>query len=132
MERGGHRARVLGGSGIARLDVDGDDGAGVVSGASKPNDSYAIEKRRANTTAIVGTGPVAQTPAVARDEPTKSTPARAEASRSPLGEVSANDADAEAPALKKTKTSGSGAKTPRTPKDAAPRATRTSRLRAAK
>ena len=28
MERGGHRARVLGGSGIARLDVDGDDGAG--------------------------------------------------------------------------------------------------------
>ena len=27
---------------------DGDDGAGVVSGASKPNDSYAIEKRRAN------------------------------------------------------------------------------------
>ena len=28
VERGGHRARVLGGSGIARLDVDGDDGAG--------------------------------------------------------------------------------------------------------
>jgi len=63
---------------------DGDDGAGVVSGASKPNDSYAIEKRRANTTAIVGTGPVAQTPAVARDEPTKSTPARAESTTRPV------------------------------------------------
>ena len=71
----------------------------------------------------------------------KRTPARAEAPRSPLGEVSANEKDVDAPASKKTKTSGSasasGAKTPRTPKDAAiktaaTRATRTSRLRAAK
>ena len=63
---------------------DGDDGAGVVSGASKPNDSYAIEKRRASATAIVGAGPAAQTPAQARDEPAKATPARAESTTRPV------------------------------------------------